>query len=127
MVSPTAEPPVAQQEVDGEAIAKSTTQAVGYGRPPRPAPGTRFGGRAAGVPNKSTATARAAIGAFVDNNAERLEELLEEIREVEGPKAAWDCIMSVVEYHVPKLARTELTGKDGAPITISAAPTDNKL
>jgi hypothetical protein len=86
-----------------------------------------FGGRPPGAPNKATASARAAIGAFVDRNAERLDDLLDRIEETDGPKAAWDCIMSVVEYHVPKLARTELTGKDGAPITISAAPTDPKL
>ena len=30
-----------------------------------------------------------------------------------GPKVAFDCFMQVAEYHVPKLARTEVTGQDG--------------
>lgn len=84
-------------------------------------------GRPPGSANKDTLRARAAIGAFVDHNAERLQHLLDRIEETEGPRAAWQCIMDVVEYHVPKLQRTELTGKDGAPITVAAAPTDPKL
>lgn len=63
-------------------------------------------GRPQGVPNKATRDARAAIAAFVDGNAERLNGLLDRIQE-KDPKAAFDCIMSVVEYHIPKLARTE--------------------
>jgi hypothetical protein len=58
------------------------------------------------VPNKSTANAREAIAAFVDGNADRLNELLDRIAD-ENPKAAFDAIMSVVEYHIPKLARVE--------------------
>ena len=68
-------------------------------------------GRKKGVPNKSTTQAREAIARFVDNNTERLEKWLDEIAE-ESPKDAFECVMKVMEYHVPKLARTEtnLTG-----------------
>lgn len=69
-------------------------------------------GRPVGAVNKATSDARAAIAAFVDGNADRLNGLLDKI-ELESPKAAFDAIMSVVEYHIPKLARAELTGKDG--------------
>jgi hypothetical protein len=38
---------------------------------------------------------------------------LERIEDKDGPKAAFQCITDLLEYHVPKLARTELVGKDG--------------
>lgn len=66
-------------------------------------------GRPVGAVNKSTAMAREAIAAFVDGNADRLTGWLDQIAE-DNPKAAFDCFMSVVEYHIPKLARTELSG-----------------
>jgi len=79
--------------------------------------GKRIGaGRPSGVPNKATMNARQAIAAFVDGNAHLLQELLDEIRKEQGAKAAWDCMMDVIEYHVPKLQRTELTGADGGPV-----------
>lgn len=66
----------------------------------------KVGGRQRGTQNAATADGRAAIAAFVDGNAERLNGLLDRIAE-DDPKAAFDCIMSVVEYHIPKLARYE--------------------
>jgi hypothetical protein len=64
-------------------------------------------GRPAGVPNKATINARLAIARFVDRNAFRLENWLEKIAK-ESPKQAFDCYMSVVEYHIPKLQRSEV-------------------
>lgn len=69
----------------------------------------------AGVANKATSQAREAIAAFVEGNVDRLNGWLDEIAE-KNPQAAFDSFMSVVEYHIPKLARTEHTGKDGAAI-----------
>jgi hypothetical protein len=63
-------------------------------------------GKAKG-PNKATAQAREAIASFVDGNADRLSGWLDQIAEQDGPKDAFNCFMSVVEYHIPKLARTE--------------------
>lgn len=98
-------------------------------------------GRPRGATNKSTASAREAIAAFVDGNTQRLESVLDRIEngipvrdEKSGdliynsdgsikwlvepnPKAAFDAMQSVIEYHIPKLARVEQTGKDGGPIT----------
>jgi len=65
--------------------------------PPRPPKGTRFGGRAKGTQNKATATAREAIAAFVDGQASRLEGLLEKIEAKDGPKAAFACLVDLLE------------------------------
>ena len=70
-------------------------------------------GRPKGSLNKATVNAREAIAAFVDGNAPRLTEWLEQIAAKDGPKAAFACVVDLLEYHVPKLARTELTGKGG--------------
>lgn len=80
---------------------------------PKTPKGVRLGGRAAGTPNKATAAAREAIARFVDGNADRLQGWLDEIHADKGPQAAFECFSSLLEYHVPKLQRTELTGKDG--------------
>lgn len=76
--------------------------------------------RPKGSPNKATANAREAIARLVDGNADRLQGWLDAIAEEQGPLMAWKCMMDVVEYHIPKLARTEHTGQDG-----DAIKTDN--
>ena len=73
------------------------------------------GGPRTGRPNKSTANAREAIAAFVEAQTPRLQQLLERIEAEEGPLAAFRCVQDLLEYHVPKLQRTELTGADGGP------------
>ena len=77
----------------------------------------RIGGRQKGTPNKTTNAAREAIALFVDNNAHRLEGWLDQVAQ-ENPEKAFQLFQSVVEYHVPKLARTEqtITGADGGPV-----------
>jgi hypothetical protein len=75
-------------------------------------------GRPKGSVNKATVQAREAIAMFVDNNAGRLQDWLDQIA-IANPQKAFELFQSVVEYHVPKLARTEVTGKDGAAIETS--------
>lgn len=94
-------------------------------------------GRPAGSVNKATSAARKAIGMFVDANSKRLQGWLDDVangrkgmvsvydakqkkdvlKEVwivkPDPLAATQVLQGLVEYHVPKLARTEVTGKDG--------------
>ena len=91
--------------------------------------GVRLGGRAPGTPNKATSDARQAIASFVDGNAHRLSEWLDKVangvRNDDGefvvppnPAKAFDMFQSVVEYHVPKLARHEHAGDPNAPVVI---------
>jgi len=99
--------------------------------------GERLGGRAKGTPNKATADARQAIAHFVDGNAHRLTEWLDQVAagvkvtEVDdegnavekyvvapNPAKAFDMFQSVVEYHVPKLARMEVAGDRENPLEV---------
>jgi hypothetical protein len=86
-------------------------------------------GRPLGSPNKATADARQAIASFVDGNAYRLTEWLDAVADgvktEEGdyvvppnPAKAFDMFQSVVEYHIPKLARMEHSGSDTNPVVI---------
>ena len=107
-----------------------TPKRMGAGRPP-------------GSVNKTTADARAAIAQFVEGNAHRLQKWLDEVAEGKpmlgedgqqlrdddgrpmwvvppNPEKAHNMFQSVIEYHVPKLARSELTGAGGGPIGIAA-------
>lgn len=70
------------------------------------------------MPNKSTQAAREAIAAFVDGNADKLQGWLDQIAEEKGPQAAFDCFSTLLEYHVPKLARQEITGENNGPVKI---------
>jgi hypothetical protein len=90
------------------------------------AEGKKTGGRQAGTPNKATNEARQAIALFVDANAHRLTGWLDEVANgvkvtemteegpvdkyivAPNPAKAFDMFQSVVEYHIPKLARTEI-------------------
>lgn len=92
-------------------------------------PGERRGGRGKGTANKVTTDARAAIAAFVNQNAGRMQGWLDQIAngspgdEEKGidptpgnPERAFAMLRDLIEYHVPKLGRTEHTGKDGAEL-----------
>ena len=72
-------------------------------------------------PAKTTLQAREAIARLVDGNTHRLEGWLDEIASDPelGPMAAWKCMMDVLEYHVPKLQRTEITGEGGKPLEVT--------
>lgn len=84
-------------------------------------------GRPKGSPNKATKAAREAIASFVDGNADRLQGWLDEIAAEKGALEAFRAFTDLLEFHVPKLARTEVTGKDGGPVVVSASPLDERL
>lgn len=78
-------------------------------------------GRPRGSPNKATTKAREAISSFVDANAEKVQQWLDEIYKEKGAQAALDSFVGFLEYHIPKLARTEqqFLDKDGQPADAS--------
>jgi hypothetical protein len=75
-------------------------------------PGDPRAGRPAGTPNAVTATAREAFAAFVDGNAPKVQALWDTVAG-KDPAYALELLVKLAEFVVPKLARTELTGKDG--------------
>lgn len=88
----------------------------------RPKGSPKLGGRTKGTPNKITQEARQAIALFVDSNAHRLTEWLDAVADGDpdngvkpNPAKAFELFQSVVEYHIPKLARTEVAGDPEAP------------
>jgi len=74
-------------------------------------------GRAKGVPNKSTAAVREAIAKMAELNAPRFALWLDEVAQ-KSPEKACDIYLRAIEYHIPKLARTEVTGTDGQPVAL---------
>lgn len=88
--------------------------------------GAKTGGRRKGSINRATRDARAAIGRFVDGNAHKLQQWLDSIAEEKGPQAAFDCFTDLIEYHVPKLARHELTGEGGGAVIVKSTPLDDE-
>jgi hypothetical protein len=87
----------------------------------------RGGGSRAGIPNKVTQNAREAIAALVEGNIPRLQDWLDQIAEEQGAERAWRCMMDVIEYHIPKLQRTEHVGDGGGPVVIKATAEDQAL
>jgi hypothetical protein len=90
------------------------------------AEGIKTGGRQAGTPNKTTTEARKAIALFVDQNAHRLTGWLDQVADGDpvndikpNPAKAFELFQSVVEYHIPKLARSELVGDDENPLNVT--------
>ena len=85
-------------------------------------------------PGKATKDAREAIALFVDSNAHRLTEWLDRVADGDpegdikpNPAKAFEMFQSVVEYHIPKLARTEVTGNNGGPVVVALSPLDERL
>jgi hypothetical protein len=73
--------------------------------------------------------AREAIAQFVDGNAHKMQEWLEQVAigvkneenkfiVLPNPEKAFGMLQSVMEYHLPKLARTEHTGDEEQPVKI---------
>ena len=85
-------------------------------------------GRKAGAVNKATSQAREAIARFVDGNAPSMQKWLEQVADgvkndddkyivLPNPEKAFGMLQSVMEYHLPKLARTEQTEDSTSTVT----------
>lgn len=75
-------------------------------------------GRAKGVGNKNTEKVREAISRFADDTVEDFTKWIKDIA-VDDKKSAAELFLKAIEYHIPKLARTEHTGQDGKDIQIT--------
>ena len=91
--------------------------------------GAREGaGRPKGVPNKATTEAREAVKAILDNNLPFIQAWIQSTAEgifddqsgkwvvPPNPAKACDIVQNMVEYAVPKLARTEVVGDEQKPV-----------
>jgi hypothetical protein len=83
------------------------------------AKGIKTGGRKAGVGNKTTVDVRNAIALIAQDNAGNFARWLGEVA-AEDPGKAADLYLKAIEYHIPKLARSEVSGPDGGPQVIEA-------
>ena len=98
---------------------------AGTGSPP----GVRRGGRQKGTPNKATAEARAAFGMVFEKLAPEVEGWILAVAETDPARAA-ELVLRLAEYFVPKLARTEVAGAEGAEplviqvMTLASEPLD---
>ena len=84
-------------------------------------------GRKPGVPNKATQEAREAVKAILDSNLPFIQTWLQQTAEgimddqtgkyivQPNPAKACEIVQNLVEYSVPKLARTEVVGDEKAP------------
>ena len=92
--------------------------------------GRKTGGRQAGTPNKATTDARRAVSEIVEGNSHKLSEWLHTVAEgirmtdpITGhptseylirpnPAKAFDMYHSLLEFHVPKLTRVQVSGQE---------------
>lgn len=106
----------------------------------------KVGGRAKGTPNRTTTDVRMAIAKVLEDNTENFGKWLAMVAEgkvgsyVDGrgksrsvylvkpdPARAVEIAMGMAEYHIPKLARTEVTGANGGPVVVQSSPIDEAL
>lgn len=87
----------------------------------------KTGGRKPGVPNKATQEAREAVKAILDSNLPFIQSWIQSTADgiyddlagkwivQPNPAKACEIVQNLVEYSVPKLARTEVVGDAKAP------------
>ena len=68
------------------------------------------GGRPKGSPNKATALAREGIAKLVEANVPKMGRWLSKIEDEHGPLVAMRLVTDLLEFHIPKLQRSEVTG-----------------
>ena len=69
-------------------------------------------GRKVGSKNKNTVAIRNAYQNLVEMNLENMSLWIAQVA-ADNPEKAVDLMIKLSEYVIPKLARTEVTGKDG--------------
>ncbi len=72
-------------------------------------------GRPTGSKNVATKLIRTAYQQLTENNIENMTVWLQRIAE-DDPKTAFELMLKMSEFIIPKISRQELTGKDGEDI-----------
>lgn len=72
----------------------------------------KLAGKKKGTQNKATRDIKEAYKMLIEDNIPNLNKWLEKVAE-KNPEKAIYILSDLSEYVIPKLARTELTGKDG--------------
>ena len=72
-------------------------------------------GRTKGKPNKTTAEIREAYQKLVEDNLTNMTEWLTQVA-AENPEKAMELMLKLSEYMIPKLARQQVIGADGADL-----------
>ena len=77
-------------------------------------------GRPKGSIAKVSQRARTAIAKIIDTDFtdKDIRRLIAAIEVENGPKSAFDCYITMMDYILPKLQRVEHTGKDGSELSI---------
>lgn len=83
-------------------------------------------GRKKGTPNKITADIRTTIKLLSERNVTGFEALIDRVAK-KDPARAMDLHLKVLEFNIPKLQRTEMTGLDGSALTVELSSKDSKL
>ena len=83
-------------------------------------------GRPKGTPNKLTRDTREAITRLAEATVDQVAEWFNTIA-ANDPAKALELWLKMLEYHIPKLARTEMTGRDGGPMQMDDRPVLNVI
>jgi hypothetical protein len=75
------------------------------------------GGRPKGSPNKVTADARAAFTKILEGRANKVGKWIDDVAK-KDPAKACDLLLRLAEFHIPKLARTELANADTGELVV---------
>lgn len=80
-------------------------------------------GRRKGSQNKLTADFKETVRRLLDENSQNVQEWLNQVAtgshgKDPAPEKALDLLCKLAEYAVPKLARTEVAGENGGPLTV---------
>lgn len=91
------------------------------------AKGKKTGGRLPGVKNRITTEFRETVRQLLEDNSANVGTWLDLVARGDAdagvkpdPGKALDLITRLAEYAAPKLSRTEVTGKDGGPMQVTA-------
>lgn len=109
-------------------MARSGTSFVKGQRPPKGA------GRPRGSANRVTVEMREALGMLLKRNTHNLDRWLDQVANGDpalgikaDPAKALDIVIRLAEYHIPKLARTEMTGSPDGGIRLVISASDVAL